>query len=156
MPLPEPPVPEPAPVLPPAAPGVPEVLPLPLVLPVVPLVLGLADVPRVPDSVVVPGPDVVPVPDAPMLLAPELLDPMLLPLPVVLDPMLLAPEPLVPVLDVELRVGDWQPAARTAASARLSSAAGRMLDVLVMEFLVKQNANCAWLSWQSAYPVAHA
>jgi hypothetical protein len=84
----------------------------------------------VPDSVVVPGPEVVPVPEAPMLLAPVLVLGVLLVVVLVLLGVLLVVL-LVPVVPdvVEERVVDWHPAARTAARVRVSRAAGRMVDV---------------------------
>lgn len=87
-----------------------------------------------PDGVVVPGPDVVPVPAAPM-------PPLLVLLPLVLLRVL-----LVPVVEVELGLvaelpevllpldmrPEVQPAASTAARARLSSVAGRTIEVDAM------------------------
>jgi hypothetical protein len=110
-----------------------------------PLVPGVADVPFVPDSVVVPGPEVVPVPAAPMpllvlLRVPLLLvpvvpvaEPLVVPL-VLPEPIVLVPEPVVPDVDVEVRLVDWQPAASAAASARLSSARVRAFDRYAMVF----------------------
>jgi hypothetical protein len=119
-------------LLPPDAPPLPELLAGPLV----------------PDSVVVPGPEVVPVADAPVPLAPEPmlpepiepapmepvlpLEPML-PVPVVLDPIVPVPGVLaVPLRVVEVdvsvpdvRIVDWQPAS-AATTATPAMRAGRM------------------------------
>jgi hypothetical protein len=91
----------PVPPVPPVLPDAPALLPLvvpgiePLVLPDM---LSLGELPVVPERVAVPGPDVVPVPAAPIV----------------------APVPLY-----DVRVVDWQPAANAATSARLSTVRGR-------------------------------
>jgi hypothetical protein len=93
---PVPPVPlvAPAALLPPVVPGI-----EPLALPVVLFdMLSAGELPLVPEGFAVPGPEVVPVPAAPMVV-------------------------LVPLYDV--RVVDWQPAAKAATSARLSTVRGR-------------------------------
>jgi hypothetical protein len=86
---------------------------------------GELEPPRVPDSVVVPGPEVVPVPAAPIPVLP-----------------LLVPEvPLVglePVVDVPgevlvlVRVFVVQPAASTAAKVNPSSVTGRSVGLKAM------------------------
>jgi hypothetical protein len=96
-----------------------------------------AEPPLVPDSVVVPGPDVVPVPAAPAA-----------PMPVLV--LLRA----APVALVELGLGlvDWQPAASTAARVKPSSVAGRKVDVKGMRIPRDANAKCAAARRQSTYP----
>jgi hypothetical protein len=86
--------------------------------------------PLVPDSLVVPGHEVVPVPAAPMLL----------------------PDDGVAELDVDMRLVEEQPAARTAASAKLSTVMGRMVDEMAMEGSSLQTRKCATRSRQSAFP----
>jgi hypothetical protein len=71
----------------------------------------------------------------PLLLVPvvPVAEPLVVPL-VLPEPIVLVPEPVVPDVDVEVRLVDWQPAASAAASARLSSARVRVFDRYAMVF----------------------
>lgn len=114
-------VPDPPPEPPPEVPE-PELAPV-LLLP-----------PVVPEGVAVPGPEVVPVPpvpEAPMLDEPMPVLLVLVPVPVV-APVVALPLPMVLVEPVlEVRVVDWQPAARAATMARLTTVTGRRMDWLM-------------------------
>jgi hypothetical protein len=68
--------------------------------------LSLGELPVVPERLAVPGPEVVPVPPAPI---------------VVLEPL------------YDVRVVDWQPAASAATSARLNTVRGRTVVWMLME-----------------------
>jgi hypothetical protein len=121
----------PVPLVPLPAPVAPVPAPAPLVVSEL-LLPGGVLAPLVPDGVVVPGPDVVPVPDAPMPLVPGVPLRLWVVVSVVVE-LGLVTVPPGEVVVVLVRVVDWHPAASTAARVTVSKAAGRGMVLKGME-----------------------